>query len=220
MQDLTNRRFHRLVCQEMVGHNKWNRRLWRCQCDCGSSYVVNENALKKNNTKSCGCLNREKRAERGRTTIQAAIIARTTHRCTRSRLHRIWKGMKTRCYNPRVDNFKNYGGRGVTVCEEWKGDFRSFRQWALINGYRDDLSIERIDNNSGYCPSNCTWATRTDQNRNKRNNLRIEIDGRCLTAHQWSEIYGISPELIGDRILKGWPGRDAVIIPKGTRRAR
>lgn len=133
----------------------------------------------------------------------------------KTKLYRVWSTMKERCYNPNNHKYKNYGARGIKVCEEWKTDFKAFQKWAYENGYGEGLSIDRIDNNSGYEPSNCRWATAEQQQNNRRNNRTIEIDGVTHTISEWSKISGIKFETIWARLVRyGYSNRDAVFSPK------
>lgn len=162
-EDLSGRRFGRLVvvkrADECVGHS-YGHSLWMCLCDCGNETYVYGSNLLQGKTKSCGCYHTEM--------IKAA---NSTHGESKTRLHRIWAGMKERCYNTRASNYHNYGGRGISVCDEWRNSFSAFRDWAVLNGYKDHLSIDRINVDGNYEPQNCRWATFIEQNNNKRNNL-------------------------------------------------
>ena len=156
---------------------------WKCQCDCGTVKEVNGNALKTGNVVSCGCYAINERRER-----------MTTHGATRNRksthLYSVWDGMKERCYNRNKAYYHRYGGRGITMCDEWHYSFEAFQSWAYENGYREDLTIDRIDNDKGYCPENCRWVTIKEQSNNKENNHYLTFRGETKTLMQWSEATG------------------------------
>lgn len=128
------------------------------------------------------------------------------------RIYSIWHNMKTRCYNTNAPNFKYYGGRGITMCYEWHYDFREFYKWALMNGYSENLTIDRIDNEKGYYPENCRWATVIEQNNNTRANNYITHNGETKTASEWARQYGIHRSVFNSRIRRGWTFEEAVDI--------
>ena len=130
---------------------------WECVCECGTLVFVKSAALNNGNTRSCGCLQKDISRNIG-----------TKHGMSDSKLQRVWSGMKQRCYNPNNKSYHYYGGKGIKVCDEWKEDFQAFYDWAMSNGYKEGLTIDRIDVNGNYEPSNCRWVTQKQNNENRR----------------------------------------------------
>lgn len=150
--DLTGKRFGRLTVIEYLGKGRW-----LCACECGNRKAVSGPHLRSGATKSCGCLHSDQ--------LKRSL---TKHGGSKTRLYRIWLGMRKRCSNENCRAYERYGARGIKVCEEWSESFEAFRAWSLANGYADDLSIDRIDNDCGYSPDNCRWATAMTQTHNRR----------------------------------------------------
>ena len=210
--DLTGQKFGRLTALEPVGTNSHGNRVWLCKCDCGNMYEVSVDSLRNGRTKSCGCLHSEVTKERN--------IKRVVHGGRGTRLYRIWRGIKTRCQNENNKDYKHYGGRGIKICNEWNKNFAAFRDWALANGYSDALTIDRIDVNGNYCPENCRWADARTQNGNK-STCFLTYNGETRTRKEWSEITGISVDVIWNRLSNGWSIERALTEPvRGQKKGR
>lgn len=185
-KDITGIRFGRLTVIEKAGvkgaGKRGSKSLWLCKCDCGNEKVILRNSLVSGITKSCGCLGRENKR-----------TMHLKHGMAKTRLWNIWCGIKDRCNRPNNQDYGRYGGRGISICDEWKNDFQSFHDWSMKNGYREDLTIDRIDNDGNYCPDNCRWVTRKEQTRNRSITRTIplariaEID--CITYQEAYDKY-------------------------------
>lgn len=183
--DLTGKRFGKLVAVQVDESNISKKRKWVCICDCGNSVSVTTNNLRSGQTKSCGCLVYETKNQ--------------THGMKQTRIYGIWCGMKKRCNNPNDKSYAHYGEKGIKVCKEWENDFVAFNCWSLLNGYSDELTIDRIDVSKGYSPENCRWITHAEQQGNRTNTIRITIDGEEKTVAEWSKETGINGKIIYQR---------------------
>jgi len=198
--DLTGQRFGRLVVIGMASYDERTRvRKWNCRCDCGKTIEVRGGNLRNGHSRSCGCLNRD-----------VAIKKATTHGKSHTRLFVIWCAMRQRCRDKNCNRYQSYGGRGITVCKEWEKDFTVFETWALSHGYADNLSIDRIDKNGNYEPSNCRWADIFTQQNNTRTNSFITLNGETHTYSEWERIKGLKANTIHVRIRRGWKPEEAI----------
>lgn len=195
-------KFDRLTLVKEVEKGKW-----LCRCECGNEKIIASNHIGNNHTKSCGCLNRE-------------VI--TKHGQSRNRIYNTYQAMKDRCTNEKSQFYKDYGGRGIVICDEWLGEngFKNFYEWAIQNGYSNKLTIDRIDVNGNYEPSNCRWATMKVQNNNLRSNRRITINGVTHTVAEWSEIVGIKSATIFSRLRSGMSEKNAIMTPLMRKRGK
>lgn len=163
-----------------------------CKCDCGTIRAVNVYDLKSGRSTNCGCQRRK-----------TCRDLQYKHGLSNSRLDRILSGMITRCTNPKSIHYKNYGGRGIKVCEEWMNNRKAFFEWALNNGYDDNLTIDRKDNDKGYSPDNCRWVTKEFQNINKRRTIFVEINGERKCLKDWCKEINIPYSTITKKVRKG-----------------
>jgi len=186
--DLTGQRFGRLVVVSRSTNTNAGSARWNCVCDCGGTTIAIGEDLRAGHTKSCGCLKKEITTERSR-----------THGMSRTSTNKIWRGIRLRCTNPNEAAYKNYGGRGITICERWN-KFENF--YADMGERPDGMSIERKDNNKGYSPENCCWATRKSQARNRRTNRIIKYDGREQCLIEWAEELGINYGILSSRLRR------------------
>ena len=182
-----------------------------CECDCGKNTAVRADHMRSGRSRSCGCLS-----------VDTAVATMTKHGMTidrtTNRLYFIWKGMLGRCNDEHNSSYKNYGKRGIRVCDEWM-DVKSFVGWALSNGYREDLTIDRIDNDGNYEPSNCRWANMTEQGNNRRGNRWIEAFGERKTMSEWLADERCSVNNYQDiqrRLRNGWTTDEAIGVPPMT----
>lgn len=206
--DLTGQRFGRLTVvqrvEDYISPKGERKTVWLCCCDCGNTVPSMGCFLVSGKMKSCGCLRNER--------IKAQA---TVHGRCKTRLYRIWCGMKARCCNSKNSAYQRYGGRGITICDEWRNDFMTFHRWAMANGYQEGLSIDRINNDEGYNPENCQWATITQQNRNKRNLHYVTLNGETKAVAEWCEQYNLSQQTVHNRLKYGWSPEEALgIIPR------
>jgi len=191
-RDLTNQVIGKLTVLHHIGKDKHGGYVWVCRCECGNIKNIKSGSLT-STTKSCGCLQKEFISNRNK-------IDFTKHKLKSHPIYSIWCNMKTRCNNKNASCYKNYGGRGISVCSEWSSDFLMFYNWALNNGWNEGLKIDRINNDGNYEPLNCRFVTNKENCNNKSNNIFIYIDGVRKTATQISEEMNIEYNTVRRRI--------------------
>lgn len=196
---LEGKRFGRLVVLKRADNTKKGMTYWLCKCDCGNTKIVRGTHLQAGKIKSCGCLVRETSRE-----------TLSTHRLSKTRLYRVYCGIKARCYNPKNECYRIYGGRGITMCEEWKNNFLSFYNWAINNGHREDLSIDRINNDGNYEPNNCRWATPKEQSNNTRRCIYVTYNNETHTITEWGRILNIDADTLLTRYHRNKNNLDRV----------
>lgn len=199
-RDLTGQRFGRLVALRPVkgptGHT-----MWECRCDCGGSNVVLAANLYRDNTRSCGCLGAE---------------THKTHGQSSTRLYKVWSSMKHRCSNPNDASYEIYGGRGIAVCDGWQS-FEGFRAWASVSGYRQGLTLERVDADGNYEPGNCTWIPKSAQSNNTSRSRRITFRGGTRTLKDWAIALDVPYARLFGRLKLGWSIERAFTEPPTPR---
>lgn len=194
--DISGNKYGRLLVLSQDGNRKsesngLTETMWKCQCDCGNILSVPKHLLTSGNTRSCGCLKRDH---------NKAVW--TKHGKTNTRLYRIWQSMKYRCYSKSSGAYKYYGGKGVRVSDLWivENGFQNFYEWAMANGYNDNLTIERVDVNGDYTQSNCTWIPKESQTKNRTNTNWVYHNGEKYTLTDASKKYGFDRATIRKRI--------------------
>lgn len=190
-------KFGRLTPIRKDGHNKYGDALWECVCDCGKHSSVRTTDLLRGRTTSCGCYARD-------VCIRRSTKHNGSHRGNQEKLYRIWNDMKRRCSKKNRADYERYGGRGISVCDDWESSYEIFRDWALSNGYSDGLSIDRIDNDKGYSPDNCRWVTLARQANNKRNNRIVDVNGEKMTLADACRLLKLNYTTVHSRLSRGW----------------
>lgn len=201
--DLIGKKFGQLTVVARGENTSNGKCRWVCDCDCGKrkNKTVTTSDLLSGRVRSCGCLYKESNKGRNK-----------KHGKTGIRLYQIWFSMRQRCNYSSSVGFANYGGRGVTICEEWS-DFQPFYDWAMASGYSDGLTLDRKDTNGSYCPGNCRWVTMKEQQNNRRNNRIVEYGGEKYTLSQLAEKLSVRPATLGWRIDHGWSENDYALAP-------
>lgn len=195
IENYINKKYNRLTIKSVNGKVKGRYSTWlNCQCECGNMKVVIFDYVVNGLTKSCGCYRKDNARKQSKEL--------ETHHLSNTRLFVIHRGIKRRCYDKRIKKYKDYGARGIKVCDEWLNSLESFAKWSYENGYNDNLTIDRIDNNGNYEPNNCRWVDQQTQQNNKRNNIFLEYNGEQKTIAQWSRDLNISYSKLYNRIIK------------------
>lgn len=208
IKDLSGHTYGKLTVIECVGiRNRYAT--WKCKCECGEVVEVRGTSLTNGHTTSCGCAQKEK---------VSRLMKK--HGLSGSRLYRIYQHMVGRCVNKNEAGYENYGGRGISVCDEWAQSFKSFSDWALSNGYKDDLTLDRIEVDGNYEPTNCRWVTQKIQANNTRTNRILTYSGESHTMSEWADITGLSYNLIDSRIFRGWSVERTFTEPVHTSQRR
>lgn len=205
IKDLSGEKFGMLTILKF-SHTKNNRSYWLCHCDCGKNKIVSANNLKYGTTKACGCLKNK------------GYFCGETIKNKTERLYKVYRSMVNRCYYPNQENYKNYGGRGITVCENWLKSYKSFRDWAYANGYDETAefgkcTIDRINVNGNYEPSNCRWVSMKEQLNNYSRNVLITANGITLNVQQWAKRLGVNNATLRSRLKRGWTDEKIINTP-------
>lgn len=204
--DLTGQKFGRLTVvkrvEDYVSPSGQKLVQWLCECECGNKTIVQSCILRHGKTASCGCLRNE-------------VVSKinTKHGQAHTRPYKTWKNMIARCYHKNYKNYKNYGGRGIQVCEEWKNDFVSFYNWAISNGYTDNLTLDRINTDGNYEPNNCRWVSMKEQDRNRRTNRLLTYNGETHCYAEWEQLLNFGRGMVWNRLNRGWSIEKALTTP-------
>lgn len=200
-KDLTGKKFGYLTVVERVQNAKNGKARWKCMCDCGNETIVTSTDIMTGHTSSCGCKRYESH--------------NCVHGMNKTDIHTKWVQMRQRCYNKNYVSYAHYGAKGISVCEEWKTDFIEFMNWSYSNGYKEGLSLDRIDNGKGYSPDNCRWVKWEDQSGNRTNNIKVTFNGKTQNLRKWCTELGKDYLFIRQRIIRdGMTFEEAISIPK------
>lgn len=194
--NLIGKQYGRLTVIKYIGKDKYNNAMWKCKCSCGNTITIRGATLRNGKARSCGCLHKE--------TCKQLAKNNITHNMSNTRLYRAWQGMKSRCYCKQNNRYQYYGEHGIKVCDEWKNDFQTFYNWSMKHGYKENLTIDRIDVNGNYEPNNCRWITNGEQQRNKRNNKMYTINGETHCLSEWCEKLKLNYNTVSTRIHRKW----------------
>lgn len=199
IEDLTGRVFTRWIVIRFNGRNQKNLRMWLCKCLCGKMRAISEDTLRSRHSQSCGCLR-----------VDVATARVFKHGLSHTPIWNIWRAMNRRCNNPSDKSFCNYGGRGIKVCESWL----KFENFFKDMGHRPSgLTLERIDNNKGYSPDNCKWATRKENIVNRRVTVFMTLNGRTMCQADWCRELSINSQTLRARRMKGWSDNQCLTTP-------
>lgn len=201
--------YGKLLVVDYAGKDYKNNTMWLCKCKCGNEKVVRGSKLKSGEVKSCGCLRHEDNPVKN----ENIRLSKIKHNKSNTRLYYIYNNMVRRCEDPKSNKYRLYGGRGISVCKEWRYDINTFFEWAEMSGYHDNLTIDRINVNGNYCPDNCRWTNMKVQSNNKTNNILITYNDETHTVTEWSDIIGINSKTIYARLKRGWDCVDAITKP-------
>lgn len=199
--NLINQKFGKLLVISRAENSKTGKTRWLCICECGTKTIVHRDNLVLGKTRSCGCAKFESHNKK--------------HGFTKTDLHNKWLSMRQRCNDINHKSYKNYGAKGIYVCTEWNNCFEEFANWSFNNGYKKGLSLDRIDNSKGYCPSNCRWVNWKTQCNNRKSNIIIKYDGKEKTLKEWQEILNFDYDLVNQRIHRyNYSFEEAISTPK------
>lgn len=190
MSTLIGERFGKVLVLEKTTKREHRHIVYKCICDCGNITFVSGNKLKQGNTKSCGCLKK--------------INHYAIHHKSNTRLYSTWSSIKKKCYCKSNKDYKYYGGRDIKICNEWRDSFQAFYDWAMNNGYQENLTIDRIDVNGNYESTNCRWVDMKTQNNNQRKNVRLTYNNKTMTISEWSEYLNLPRSTISWRKHQGY----------------
>lgn len=202
------RRYHHLTA---IGPVEGNKKLFVFRCDCGVEKEIDGYHVVNGLTITCGSCEYH---------LKFMSDRNKTHGLSNTKFYEQYRGMLKRCYDPNAINYRDYGGRGIRVCEEWRTDAKAFYDWAIAHGWSEGLSLDRIDNDGDYCPENCRWATVKEQSHNKRNNLRLTFNGETKIAAEWADELNIPCKTLYERLRRGWSVEDALTCPVRKRSKR